>query len=409
MKRLSGFTLILAATALAGIAGYVITWLVPRVIGVAEYAEYAIFWSSLYLVIGALAGIQQEVTRATTPAPEPQLASGKRAARFAIVSAVSVFAIISLSALLWARFVFPTNSSGLVWPLAVGTAAYTLTAVVGGSLYGISEWRTIFALVTMDGLLRLATVGIALAVSGNVVVLAWAVVCPILITLAVLGPWAWRRLSGRTRMDVGYPRLSWNVARTIVAAGSTGIMVSGFPLVLGVTSPGAPSGVLGLLILSITLTRAPLIIVVMSLQNFLVVFLRERMTSFWKGFAMIQALIVAAGVLLAVLGGIAGPLVFGLLFPGEKTPAGWFIAVLVISSALVASLSAGGAATLARNAHSVYSGGWITAALATVAALLLPLDLVPRCVTALLVGPSAGLAVYIVFFIRSRRSSVKTG
>lgn len=380
------------------------TWLVPRIIGVAEYTEYAIFWSSLYLVVGALAGIQQEVTRATSATPDPRLAEGHRIARLALVIALTVFGIIVISAVLWGRFVFPDNPAGLVWPLAVGTAAYSLVAVVGGSLYGISEWRPIFALLTTDGLLRLVLVGVTLALSGGVVALAWAVVAPFPIALLVLAPWVWPRLRGRTRMDVGYTRLLWNVARTIVAAAAMGLMVSGFPLVLGVTSPGAPSGALGLLILSITLIRAPLIVIVMSMQAFVVVFLRDRMPIFWWSFARIELLILGAGLILAALGWVAGPFVFGILFPGESTPDGWLIALLVVSSALVAGLSAAGAATLARNAHSVYSTGWIVAALSTVVALLLPLDLVTRSVTALLVGPAAGLVLYLVFFIRARRS-----
>ncbi len=406
MRGPSGFTLILIGTGIAGLVGYVITWLVPRVIGVAEYAEYAVFWSSLYLIIGALAGVQQEVTRATSVTTDPREASGKRTIRFAAVISGSVLGIIALSALFWARFVFPSNPSGLIWPLAVGTAAYSIVAVVAGSLYGISEWRPIFALLTVDGLLRLVAVAITLALSGGVVALAWAVVAPFPLALLVLGPWVWKRLHGRTRMDVGYTHLSWNVARTIVAAGAMGLMVSGFPLLLGVTSPGTPSSVLGLLILAITLIRAPLIVIVMSLQNFVVVFLRDRIANFWPSFARIELLILVAGLVLAALGWVAGPLVFGVLFPGERTPDNWLVAVLVVSSTLVAGLSAAGAATLAWNAHSVYSGGWIVAALTTVAALLLPLELVPRAVVALVAGPAAGMVLYLIFFIRSRRLAV---
>ena len=64
-QKSSGFILIVAATGIVGIAGYVITWLVPAVIGVAPYAVFAVFWSFIFLVAAALSGIQQEVTRAT--------------------------------------------------------------------------------------------------------------------------------------------------------------------------------------------------------------------------------------------------------------------------------------------------------------------------------------------------------
>ena len=66
-RRLTGLTTILIATAIAGVASYAVTILIPNQIGLAEYAIFAVFWSTLYFVVGALGGIQQEVTRATRP------------------------------------------------------------------------------------------------------------------------------------------------------------------------------------------------------------------------------------------------------------------------------------------------------------------------------------------------------
>lgn len=65
MKRVPGLALIIVATAVAGLAGYFITWLVPRVICFSAYAVYAVFWSFLFLVVSTLPGVQQEITRAT--------------------------------------------------------------------------------------------------------------------------------------------------------------------------------------------------------------------------------------------------------------------------------------------------------------------------------------------------------
>ena len=56
----------LVATMIAGIAAYVVTWLVPRQVGFAGYTVFAVFWSFMYLVVGTLGGIQQEVTRGTS-------------------------------------------------------------------------------------------------------------------------------------------------------------------------------------------------------------------------------------------------------------------------------------------------------------------------------------------------------
>jgi predicted membrane-bound mannosyltransferase len=69
--RISGFAIILIATATSGVAAYVMAWLVPNVIGLASYATFAVFWSAIHLVVGALFGIQQEVTRGTHPLTDP--------------------------------------------------------------------------------------------------------------------------------------------------------------------------------------------------------------------------------------------------------------------------------------------------------------------------------------------------
>ena len=64
-QRSSGVSLILIATVISGAAGYGVLLFVPSVIGLADYKAFSIFWSLLYLVVGALIGIQQEVTRGT--------------------------------------------------------------------------------------------------------------------------------------------------------------------------------------------------------------------------------------------------------------------------------------------------------------------------------------------------------
>ena len=67
MKKQRGIVLVGTATGLAGVAAYVITWLVPRSIGFADYSIFAAFWAFVFLVVAALSGIQQEVTRGTHP------------------------------------------------------------------------------------------------------------------------------------------------------------------------------------------------------------------------------------------------------------------------------------------------------------------------------------------------------
>ena len=405
--RLSGFALIMGATVIAGVASYVVTWLVPHQIGLASYAIFAVFWSFIYLVVGTLSGIQQEITRATLPIEVPPGGRASRARNFALIAGSAVFVLVLGTAPLWVGAVFPAEGWHLVWPLAVGSAAFVTVAVLAGTLYGASQWIPVALMIAVDAVIRLAALSIVLVFTTNVVLLAWAVALPFPVTLMVLWPFIRNAVVGRTQLDVGYRMLTWNVSRTMLAAASTGIMVSGFPLILGLTASAEPKELVGLFILTITLTRAPLIIVAMSLQSYFVIMFRDNVESFWKRFLALQALIVGAALVLALAGWLLGPTVFEFLFPGQLKPEGWFIAVLVFSSALVGAMCISAPAVLARSQHFVYTAGWSVAALVTVISLLMPLDFTARTVLALLAGPVAGLVVHGAYLALSRRPSAR--
>jgi O-antigen/teichoic acid export membrane protein len=410
-RGISGFSIILSATVVAGVASYAVTWLVPHVIGLSGYAVFAIFWAFLYLVVGALSGIQQEVARATSRAESAHRPGIPRARNFAIVSCVCLLLLITLSSPLWSARVFAAGDQGLVWPLAVGTSSYLVVAALAGSLYGISRWRPLGVLIAIDALLRLLAIAVVLAFTHDVVALAWAVAFPFPLAPLIVWPFIRRSVVGRLQLDVGYRDLSWNVLRTVLAAASTGVMVSGFPLLLGLTSRGVSTAVVGLFILTITLTRAPLIIVAMSLQSYFTVLFRDSHgRAFWRRFLLIEAVIIAGGAVLAPLGWWLGPAVFSFLFPGKPTPDGPLIALVVLSSALVGAMCVTAPAVLARSQHVVYSAGWVAGALATIATLLLPIDFASRTVAALLAGPTVGLLVHLSYLaapsLLSRRARI---
>lgn len=408
MRRLSGFTTILIATAIAGVASYALTILVPNQIGLAEYAVFAMFWSFLYLLVGALGGIQQEVTRATRPAPSQPGPRTSSSRGFGLLAAALVSVAVTATAPLWAGSVFPVDDWNLVWPLAIGAASYVLIAVLAGSLYGVLAWTPIALLITTDALLRLAIVAITLTITHDIVALAWAVALPFPVTLLALWPVIGGSIVGRSQIDVGYLELSWNVLRTVAAASATAVMVSGFPLLLGLNARGESADTLGMFIVAITLTRAPLIVVALSLQSYLVVHFRNHRNHFWLHFLRIIGLVFAGGSALAMAGWLFGPDVYHLLFPHRLQPDSQFFAILVGSSALVAALCITAPAVLARSQHLVYSAGWIAAAAATVAALALPLDFASRTIAALVVGPAFGLLVHggylVVAGLRERRT-----
>ena len=398
----NGATAILTATVIAGVAGYGITWLVYRQIGAAPYAVFAAFWAAIYLVVGGLSGVQQEITRATR---ERGPHSGRWSGRvwiFGASTAVIAFAAVLATAPLWAIPAFPAQGWALVWPLAVGVASYVLVATVSGSLYGVSEWRSLALMIATDGTLRLTLLAVGTSFTQDVIVLAWLVALPFPLTVVLLWPAIRGKVSGRTELDVGYRALSWNVARTVAASAATAVLVSGFPLLIVIAARGQDQAMVGELIFTLTLTRAPLIVTVMSLQSYFVVRFRDRADAVWATLVPVLAVILAAAALLAVLGWLLGPAVFAWVTAASFSLDGWLIAILVASSALIAALCMTGAAVLARSLHLGYSMGWVLAALITVVIMLCPLDFFLRLLLAVLVAPVVGLVVHLGWLLVPR-------
>lgn len=406
VKPGDGFTRVLIATAVAGVFGYLITWWVARQIGLSAYAVFAVFWALTYLVIGSLSGIQQEIARASHPVTI-RAESNSRGLIFGAAVALIVVAVILGTAPAWVDSAFPIQRWALVWPLAVGAASFVFTAVVSGTFYGIAAWRVLSGIIILDPALRLACLVVGLLFTKDVSVLAWLVALPIPATIAILSPWIRSSLRGHSRIDAGYKRLFWNSARVVVAAAALSLMVSGFPFVIGVTSQGDNASDVGLLILAITLSRAPLVVTAMALQSYLVVHFRDLRTSARRSFLRIQGIVAAAAIVIGSGAWLIGPWIFAVLFPENPAPEGWLLAVLVVSSAIVASMCVSASALLARSQHLAFSLGWAIAAVVTVGCELAPADLVPRTLLALLVGPIAGLVVHLSFLARHvARSSI---
>lgn len=394
MKRLDGFPLIIAATAISGVAGYLVTFIIYREVGPALYAGFAVFWAAMYMAVGGLSGIQQEITRSTRPVEPEARVRPAQARNFAAACALVVFVLVAATSPLWAGTVFLIGGWSLALPLAVAAASYVLVAALSGSLYGVLQWRSLALLIVGDGVLRLLLAAVVLSVTHNLVVLAWAVAIPFPLMLALAWPTIRRPFVNRSELDVGSRALLWNVARTVLASVSTAVLVSGFPLLLGVTAHADDPKLVGQLIFTITLSRAPLIVSVMALQSYFVVRFRNSPTTWHRLFFTTSGIIVAVAIVGAALGWLAGPVIFSVVTGAAFGLTGSLIAMLVASSALVGALCVTGSAVLAKSQHLAYSIGWIVAALVTIGIMLSGLPLLPRVATALLAGPVAGLIVH---------------
>lgn len=388
------------ATLLAGLGGYAITTIVARGLG-DDYRLFAIFWSVLYLVAGALAGVQQEVTRAT--GPRSAAGGAERPANiivFALAAAAVAGIVVAVSSPLWAPSVFTGSSVQLVVPLAVGAILYLLLTASVGTMYGSHAWRRLAAFTVLDVAFRLVLILIGLALGVGVVGLAWAAVVPFALVILVVVVPARSQLFSTTRLDVGYREAFLNVLRTVIAAASAAVLVSGFPLLTGLTTTGVSATLVSAVVFALTLTRAPIVIATLSLQSYLLVQFRDRPTGSIRLLVIIAAGIGVVGGILAALAWWIGADVIVLL-AGEtfRLPAG-YVALLVATSVATGWMMVAGTAVLARGGHTPYWIGWLVAAIVAVLIMFTPLDLYSRSLTALAVGPLAGLVVEVVALAR---------
>jgi hypothetical protein len=393
LRALDGVTSILLATVIAGGCGYLVTAIVVASRPAADYVDFGVFWSALYLVIAALSGLQQEITRGTRRREATGHVSSP-AFVFGAVSSLATAGLIVATAPLWKDAVFAQNGWTFVIPLAVGAASYVVVAVMCGTMYGLELWRSISLMIGIDGILRLVGVLVLLGFAPDTNLLIWAVVLPFPLTPLLLWFFLRRGIAGRSELDVGYRELVRNALGTVAAAAALGVLVSGFPLVLSALSPEAPRAELGASLAAINLIRAPLVIIVLSLQSYFVVRFRNAPARAQSLFVGLAALIGAVTLLAAALAWIIGPSLLAAL-GRDYSLSGAVLAGLVATSGVLAVLCVTGPLTLARSQHGIFTAGWLVAAAATVLALLIPGDLAPRMLLALAVGPTLGILVHL--------------
>ena len=409
--RVSPVVLILAATAISGGSGYLVLGLAAAFAeqpGAAfNYTNFSYFWSALYLVIGASGGVQQEITRATSPdSGAVDVAPAGKPARllvFALTVAAGLFVVLAATGPFWSARLFGDAGLGLIVPLALGAAAYILVASLCGALYGIVAWKALAVMIAIDGVIRLGAVGAVLLLGGGLDLLAWAVVLPFPAAIAIVAPWVAKRLRRDIVVDVPAGRLGWNVARTVVGSAATASIISGFPVLLGFSSPDTSAATLAPLLLALTLTRAPIVIPLLALQSYLIVQFRANAGAVLRRFALLEAGVGVVALAATLLAYFFGPQVIALIWTSYDIERG-MLAIIVASSALVAGLCVSGPALIAASRHLPYLAGWVVAAVGTVVALFLPFDLETRVASALLVGPVLVLAVHTVAIVRAAKA-----
>lgn len=400
------------ATAVTALCGYAVIYLAARDLAPSGFSIFGVFWGAFGLVTGAANGLLQETTRevrstpyisdlAALPAPgEPRT----HPMRVALLVGIAAAVLIAGSSPLWSGRVFVEARLLSVALLSVGLAGFCVHATLLGMLAGTNQWTRYGALMVTDAVIRVLVATATVALGWRLVGFLWATVAGAVAWLILLVASPATRATARLLTPGGTATFLRGAAHSITAAGASAILVMGFPVLLKLTSAelGAQGGVI---ILAVTLTRAPLLVPLTAMQgNLIAHFVDERSDR-------IRALLAPAGIVGAIgavgvaAAGVLGPWLLRVAFGPQYHASSALLAWLTAAAVAIAMLTLTGAAAVAAALHRAYSLGWVGATVASGLLLLLPLSLQTRTVVGLLCGPVVGIGVHLLALSRAARST----
>lgn len=385
------------ATAVTALCGYAVLYLAARDLEPAGFSVFGVFWGAFGLVSGAAFGLLQEATRevrdarAETSPEGPHTHPMRVGAMVAVVAAV----LIAATAPLWSSRVFVEQQWLSVALLSAGLAGFCVHATLLGMLAGVDLWSQYGALMVADAVTRVLVALAAFAVGWGLGGYLWATVGGALAWLLLLVCSPATRAAARLRTPGSTTTFLRGAAHSIAAAGASAVLVMGFPVLLQATSEdlGAAGGVV---ILAVTLTRAPLLVPLTAMQGNLIAHFVDQRTARVRALLAPAALVVGLGAVGVAAAGLVGPWLLRAGFGEQYRADGALLAWLTAAAVAIALLTLTGAATVAAAMHRTYATGWVSATAAAVLLLLLPLDLETRTVVALLCGPLVGITVHLI-------------
>lgn len=383
--------LVLGASLVSGMSGYLALILAARTLSPADNAEFLVFWAAVFALYGVLIGVTTETTRAVTTTRDSRDAT-TRLLPVVVGFGLTLVAVAALSGLAWAPFVLGVHWVPLLGATTLGSALFAVHVAVSGVASGRGAWSGYSLLVAGETASRLVLfVVVALTVAS---VTGFAVASAL-----ASGFWLLATLSSRRYRDLWNQRVDADVrglVRRLVAscsaAGVSAMVLVGYPVLLRVTTPDDVFAGAAPLVLAVSLCRAPLLVPLGAYQNVVV----ARVAAHGAR-ALVPVLLGVAGV--TAVGALAawplGPWALRLVNPDYHVDGSVF-AGLVLGAGLVAVLTMTGAAAVGLDHHRVYLAGWIAATVTTLGVLLVPGTLEARVVTSLVVGPAVGVVVHLV-------------
>ena len=391
----SGVARVGAATAITALCGYTVLYLAARALDPAGFSVFAVFWGAFGLVTGATFGLLQESTREIRTAAHSGSPLGPITHPLRVSAGVGLAAgaLTTVTAPLWSAQVFVSAQSLSVILLAAGLACACVHATLLGMLAVANRWTQYGALMVSDAVIRVVIAVAATVLSTGAVGFLWATVGGAVSWLLLLLVSPTSRAVARLVAHGDTASFLRGAAHAVAATGASAVLVMGFPVLLKATTSdlGATGGVV---ILAVTLTRAPLLVPLTAMQGNLIAHFVDARAHRLRALAAPVAMLVGVGAGGVGLAGWLGPWLLRVGFGAEYHASGALLAWLTAGALAIAVLTVTGAATVAAALHRAYSLGWVGATVVSAALLTLPLSLENRTVVALLCGPLVGIAVH---------------
>jgi O-antigen/teichoic acid export membrane protein len=397
------------ATVLTALCGYAVVYLAARDLAPAGFSVFAVFWGAFGLVTGAANGLLQETTREVRAAgyenraeSRAEVLPARRTHPLRVAGMVGIGAALAIAASspLWSGRVFAEAHWLSVGLLSAGLAGFCVHATLLGMLAGTNHWTQYGALMVTDAVIRVAVAVATFVIGWGLVGFLWATVAGAVAWLIMVVASPTTRSAARLLTLGGTATFLRGAAHSITAAGASAILVMGFPVLLKATSNqlGAEGGVV---ILAVTLTRAPLLVPLTAMQGNLIAHFVDERTERLRALIAPAALVGGIGALGVLAAGLVGPWLLRVGFGPDYHASGAMLAWLTAAAVAIAMLTLTGAATVAAAMHRTYALGWVGATVASALLLLLPLPLETRTVVALLCGPLVGIAVHLAALSRA--------
>lgn len=409
------------ATVVSALFGYAVLYLAARDLEPAGFSVFAVFWGAFGLLAGAANGLLQESTREvrqTQQSPNAALPVADGAGRPAtsdpattsegprihpmrvavLVGVVAAAAVVGTSPL-WSSHVFVESRLLSVALLSAGIAGFCLHATLLGVLAGVNHWSEYGSLIVGDAAMRVSVATTTFLVGWGLVGYLWATVAGSIAWLVLLLASPATRAAARLLTPGTTVTFLRGASHSIAAAGASAVLIMGFPVLLKATSQdlGAAGGVV---ILAVTLTRAPLLVPLTAMQGNLIAHFVDQRAARLRSLVVPALVVSGLGVVAVLIAGLAGPWLLQFAFGPEYRASGALLAWFTAAAIAIALLTLTGAATVAAALHRAYAVGWIGATLASALLLLLPVALETRTVVALMCGPLVGIAVHLAALSR---------